>query len=186
MLMACNSNNASQETTAAAFSPLQTDTANITTIDTAANIDPIKPEVFTFTYSECQESCNDYEHILSKRYAHDTLWLKVASIENCIGEFRLELKESGDTLDLNIRIKGKIINRKNGDIDTLVMLLDCECFYYFTIGIKNIQTPYKTILLEGKHRGRTNNMPEEPEIHDTLDRKDSLDGMEVLDTLGIR
>ena len=186
MLMACNSNNASQENTSAQVTPLQTDTATLAPIDTVAEIEHISPEVFAFKYSECQESCNDYEHIISKRYAHDTLWLKVASIENCIANFRLELKESGDTLDLNIRVQEKIIKRENGDIDTLVTMLTCDCFFYFTIGIKNIQTPYKTILLEGKHRGRTNNIPEEPEIKDTMDRKDSLDGMEVLDTAGIR
>lgn len=122
--------------------------------DSRVKTENTSPGQFLFQYSECKNDCNDYERIISKTYKGDSIILRIGSIQNCTGKFRLETKSSGDSLDLIIKIKGEIRKRKNGTIDTLIMVADCECYYYFDIGLRNIPGKYKTILIDGHKFGR--------------------------------
>lgn len=131
----------------------------------------IPPENFLFSYSECKQNCNDYERIILKKYKGDTLILKIGSIQNCTGRFRLDLKSFGDTLDLDIKIKEKIIKRKSGKIDSIMEWTACDCYFYFNIGIKNVQKEYKAILINSHNFGR------KPQT------VDELDNIELADTL---
>jgi hypothetical protein len=117
--------------------------------DTYRKAKIISPEVFLFKYSKCIENCKDDERIISIHQRSDSLILKIGSIQNCVGKFRLEIKVQNDTLSMDIRIKEEIRKRKDGTLDTIITSQECDCYYYFDIGIKNLTSGHKTVLLDG-------------------------------------
>lgn len=122
--------------------------------DTVKNLKAILPETFLFKYSECIGNCNDNERIISIKYKRDSLFLKIGSIQNCIGKFRPELKFHNDTLDIDIETNEYIfVKNKKGKIDTISTSLECDCYFYFEIGIRNLTSSHKTILLDGHKIG---------------------------------
>ncbi|MEI6349179.1 MAG: hypothetical protein WCP69_14620 [Bacteroidota bacterium] len=51
-------------------------------------------------------------------------------------------------------MKEEIVKSKSGKVHTILTIHDCECFYYFDIGIKHIDKEFKTILINGNKFGR--------------------------------
>jgi len=154
LFVSCDSKNVKDKTLVISDSTVTTDSTLKMQKDTLEIIGKIEPEVFLFKYSECKENCNDYERIISKKYKGDTLLLKIGSIQNCYGKFRLEIDKNDKELNLDIKILEEIVKRKSGKVDTIVTMLDCECYYYFDIGIKHIEQEFKTILINGNKFGR--------------------------------
>lgn len=153
LLVSCDSKNVKEQTTEQSVFTSKSDTSDKSQNDTLKNVDNIKPEIFLFKYSECKENCNDYERILSKKYKGDSLFLKIGSIQNCIGKFRLDIEKSDTKLNLGICVKEEIVKRKSGKVDTILTTDDCECYYYFDIGIKHIAKEFKSILINGNKLG---------------------------------
>ena len=156
ILASCNSLNNEEEKIESNSNSDSLITSNILIIDTFTKPITAKPEIFLIEYSECIHNCN-FESIISKKYKNDTLMIKIGTIQNCIGKFQLDLISNHDTLNLDIKIKGDIIKRKNGEIDTIISMNTCDCYYYFNIGIKNVQKEIKTILIDGHKFGRRYN-----------------------------
>ena len=159
LFVSCDSKNTNDRTTLVSDSTMTNDSILKMQKDTIEIIEKIEPEVFLFKYSECKENCSDYERVVSKKYKGDTLLLKIGSIQNCYGKFRLELDKNENELNLDIIILEEFVKRKSGKVDTIVTALDCECYYYFEIGIKHIEKEFKTILINGnsfgkKHKGQ--------------------------------
>ncbi len=154
LLVSCDSKNIKEKTTEHSDSIITVDTSMKIQNDTLSIVDNENPEVFLFKYSECDKNCNDFERIISKKHKGDTLLLKIGSIQNCIGKFRLDIEKNDTKLNLDIKVKEEIVKRKNGTVDTILTTLDCECYYYFDIGIKHIDKEFKTILINGKKFGR--------------------------------
>ncbi|HPS71335.1 MAG TPA: hypothetical protein PLM70_03720 [Bacteroidales bacterium] len=150
VFVSCNQSN-QKETVSPSIknlNPLDSDQS-----DSINVIDNSNPEVYLFKYSECIQNC-EYEKIYSKKCKGDTLLIKLGAIQNCIGKFKIEIHEKGSILDLKIDVKEELVKRKDGKIDTLIVLTECECFYNFEIGIKNINKKYKTILVNGQRLTR--------------------------------
>ncbi len=154
LLVSCNSNKLKEQTKYITDRTSKIDTSLINQKETFKVTDNVKPEIFLFKYSDCKQNCNDSERIISKKYKGDTLFLKIGSIQNCIGKFRLDIEKNAMNLNLNIKVKEEITKRKNGKVDTILTTLDCECYYYFEIGIKNIDNDFKSILLNGNKFSR--------------------------------
>jgi hypothetical protein len=157
LLNSCDSKDIKNKTADSNNKKISIDSTMKTKMNTSRIVDDYKPEVFLLNYSECKENCNDYERIISKKYTGDSLLLKVGLIQNCIGKFRLEIEKHEEKLNLNIKVKEEIIKRKNGKVDTILITNDCDCYFYFNIGIKNIDKEFKTILVNGKNLTRQRN-----------------------------
>lgn len=152
VFVSCNQSN-QKETVSPSINNLNPLDSDQSKSDSLNVIDSIKPEIFLFKYSECIQNC-EYEKIHSKKYKGDSLLIKLGAIQNCVGKFKIEIHEMGSILDLKIDIKEELVKRKNGKIDTLIILAECECFYNFEIGIKNINKKFKTILVNGQRLSR--------------------------------
>lgn len=77
---------------------------------------------------------------------------------NCIEGFHLELKPMSDTLDIRIKLHEEIITLANGKIDTVVTATtDCDCFFFFDIGIKHVLKPFRVFLINGQSFGKKTN-----------------------------
>lgn len=111
------------------------------------------PEEFLFKYSECRDNCNDPEGIISKRYCGDTLKIRLGTIMNCAGGFTFDIKTVKDTLDLRIGLKSQIYKRSDGTVDTFTVVADCDCYFYFDIGIRNVKKPFSVFLINGHKPG---------------------------------
>jgi TonB family protein len=154
LIVACNQNSGDRnEISSDDTAIIQKRTTENLTIDSTKQTTSILPETFFFKFSECIENCNDNERIISLKEKGDSLFLKFGTIQNCIGKFRPEIKSHNDTLEINIKINGEIIKRKNGRIDTIMVTNECDCYFYFEIGITNLLTGHKTILLDGHKIG---------------------------------
>ncbi|MCW3072787.1 MAG: hypothetical protein JWO44_2677 [Bacteroidetes bacterium] len=112
-----------------------------------------EPVVSLFEYSDCKEACNDDERLISRSGSADSLFLRIGAIENCEGRFRPEIKLSHDTLAIDIKIQERYVKRKNGKTDTIIVSQECDCYFFFSIGIKNLPPGYKTILFDGHRIG---------------------------------
>lgn len=150
----CDSTNSKENNDSTNKNLISSDSSLALMKDSLKNAEKIFLENYLFKYSEYIDNCKDYERIISEKYKNDTLILRIGSIQNCIGKFKLDLKSSKDTLNLDIHIKEEIIKRKNGKIDTILTENDCDCYYYFDIGIKNVKNEFKTILINGHKFGR--------------------------------
>ncbi|MFN0188648.1 MAG: hypothetical protein ACKVQV_08100 [Bacteroidia bacterium] len=107
------------------------------------------PEIFSFSHSDCKTNVTGKDKLISSTHSGDSLILKFGSMQNCIGKFQPTCKLQNDTLALEIKIQEEYRTRKNGKIDTVIVSNDCDCYYYFDFGIKNISSGEKTILLNG-------------------------------------
>ena len=150
----CNSNHKIEEFKEGTDTIPKNENSLIKENDSLTVIDKSKPVIFLFKQSECDNNC-ETEKVISKKYSGDTLLLKIGSIQNCIGNFSIDYKINNEILDLKIKIKKKIVKRENGEIDTLMSMALCDCYYYFEIGIKHIDKKFKTILVNGQRLNKT-------------------------------
>lgn len=151
--ISCGSTNSKVQTTAGSEHSIIKDSTAVMHKNKQENKDTY-PEVFLFKYTECNENCHDDERIISREHKGDTLWLKTGSIQNCTGKFRLDLEKNENILNLNIKVKEELVKHKNGKVDTILIISDCECYYYFDIGIIHVDKDFKTILINGRKPGR--------------------------------
>lgn len=96
----------------------------------------IKPKIYNFKHSKCNEGCNDSEQIISKYYWKNKLLLKIGLIRNCVNKFKAEMIIENDVLYLEI----------NENVDYIV---DCNCYFYFDISIDNLKKTFNKIIING-------------------------------------
>lgn len=113
------------------------------------------PSLISFKQSKCKTKCALKEEILNANYNQDTLFLKIASIQECVVNYSAAIDSfKNDTLFL------KIANKMNEG--TL-----CYCLYYFDFAIKNLKSMPKMILVNGHKIYR--NFEFTPPVIDTFD-----------------
>ena len=95
------------------------------------------PEIYLFKHSECGGNCGDTKQIIYENKKARQLFLKFGTVKNCIGKFKHEINVENDVLIIKIGVKGNVS-------------LDCECFFNFEIGIKNVNHSFKYILVNGE------------------------------------
>lgn len=147
---ACN-----QTATEEKEAPLDTNSVVTDTIkDSIPPPAPVLPEAFLFKYSECMGNCIEEPGIRSIKDKGDSVFLKVAAIENCIAKFEHSLRYSHDTLWIDIQIKPELIKNRKGGYDTIEVMSECDCYFYFDIGIKNLIHGHKVIYIDGYEMGK--------------------------------
>jgi len=96
------------------------------------------PELIYFKQNECIIDCELEEQIIDNYYKHDTLFIKIASIQDCSAKHSVEIESYKDEI-LNF----KVINKTGS-------FADCYCLYFFDIIVGNIQTKAEQITINGK------------------------------------